>query len=182
MDGLHQRDKSAEGQLCDPGEARLQHDREGAELQRYNAADDRSGNDPPALRGSALTKPAAPHDRAPYQVIADEAAVKRHVPYVCSQGHKAAVGEEKTLYGEDHNHREESGLGSQQRGKQHAAAHMAGGPGAGDRVIDHLSGKNQRGGNGHDGKLLRFIVLHQLVNRNPCGRAGGCVHDCGHGG
>ena len=167
--------------LGDPGKTGLQHYGEGPKLQRDDAAEDGGSDDAPSLRPLALAEETASQDWPPYQEVTDETAVEGHVPYVGAQGQEAAVGKEKTLDRQDHDHGEEARLGSQQGGEQHAAAHMAGGAGAGDGVVDHLPRKDQGGGHRHDGELLRFIVLPELVDGNAGRCGGGDVHHPGHG-
>ena len=182
MDRLHQRDEGAEGQLGDAGKRGLQHDGEGPELQRDHAADDRGGDDAGAHRALARAEPVAADDGTPDQVIADEAAVKGHIPDIRAQRHQPAVGEEETLDREDHDHGQEAGLRPEQRGEQHAAAHVARGTRAGDGIVDHLAREDQRGGDGHRRELLGLVIAFELVDGNAGRRAGGDIHrrgDCG---
>ena len=182
VDRLHQRDEGAEGQLGDAGKAGLQHDGESAELQRDHAAEDGGEDDAPALGALLLPEETALHDGAPDQKIADKAAVERHVPDVRPQRHQAAVGKEQALDREDHDHGQEARVGAEQRGEQHTAAHMAGGAGAGDGVVDHLPREDQRGRDRHGRELLRLVVLSQLVDGYAGNGAGRHVHRRGYGG
>ena len=125
MNGLHQGDKSTKRQLGNARETGLQNNGESAHLQGEYTAQDRGGDDPCALSGSALPEQMALHDRPPDQIIADETPVKGHVPYVGAQGHEASIGKEEALNGQDHDHGKKTGLRSQQGGEHHAAAHMS---------------------------------------------------------
>ena len=128
MDGQHQSGKRAEGQFRNAGKARLDHDREGTQLQADHTAGNGSDHDLQAkgrLRFH-LSKPAGAHDRPPDQEIADKAAVEGHVPDIGAQRHQPAVRKEQALNSQDNDHGEEPRVGPEQCGKQHPSAQMAG--------------------------------------------------------
>ena len=124
MNGLHDSAERAEGQLGNTGKRGLNNNRERSELKRGDTADYRSQDDLHSLRGPGthFAEPIAVHYRPPYEVKADKAAVKRHVPYVGAQREQTAVAEKQTLDSQNDDHRKKARLRTKQRRKQHTAA------------------------------------------------------------
>ena len=158
MDGLHDGDECAEGKIGNTGERCLQHHGKCSQLQCYDTADDGCGNDAGALRAFPLAEPVAAHNGTPNEVISHEASVERHVPDVGSQSHESSVGKEQTLDRKDHDHGQESAIGSQKCREHHAAAHVAGRTGPGNGIVDHLAGKDQSRRHRHGRQFLLLIV------------------------
>ena len=150
---LHDRAEHAKRNIGNSGKACLNDDGERAELERHDAADD-GGCDDPEPAGSFFTlagEPIAVHYRPINKEVPDKAAIESHVPYIRAERHKPAVGKEQALYCQYRDHRQESCPWPQYRGKEHTAAYMAGGAGAGDGVVDHLTRENERRHNCHRG-------------------------------
>ena len=166
MNGQHQRTEGPERKFCDARECRLENDRKSAHLQSDNASYNRCEDDLRSLRRVRITagKQPALHDRAPDQIVSDKAPVKGHVPYVGPQSHQPSVGKKETLYGQHNDHGQKARLRPQKRGQKHSSAHMPRRAGSGNRIVDHLPGKDQGGRHCHGGQFLRIIVLFESLD------------------
>ena len=179
MDRLHEHRERAERQRRDAGERRFQHDGECAELQRCNAAEHRRKRQAqPGLARGKISAHQGPVDKE----ISHEAAVERHVPDIRAQRKQPSVSKEQRLNGKNDDHGQKACPRPQHGGQQHTAAQMPGRACAGDGIVDHLPGKDERGHDRHCRKLL-FCRLRcgkllpaQLHERNARRSSRGCVH------